>query len=70
MKKVARIFEEADGYHICDDALPHLDARGPGRATKSEAMAGAFFLGYSHAVGSGVEGDGEIEVTDPGAPPY
>jgi hypothetical protein len=32
-----RIFESTDGYHSCNDALDHLDARGPARSTKAAA---------------------------------
>lgn len=54
MKKIARIFQEVTGlYHVCDDSLDFLDARGPGYKRKSDAMRAAFFSGYTHVVGSG-----------------
>lgn len=68
--KTARIFEEADGYHVCDDALDFLDARSDASCTKADALAVAYFLGYTHAVGSGVDGDSPVLIQDPGAPPY
>ena len=52
-KRVARIFEEPTGkYHICDDGLDYLDARGCGYDTKSQALRAAA-RGYTHATGSG-----------------
>ena len=54
MKRVARIFEESSGkYHVCDDALSYLDARGAAYNNKREALEGAYRSGYTHAVGSG-----------------
>lgn len=58
-RKVARVFEECTGkYHICDDGLPHLDARGPGYDTKAQALRVAVHIGYTHAVGSGTYWEG------------
>ena len=54
MKLVSRIFEESTGkYHICDDLLPYLDARGGAYTTKGEALLAAYCAGFTHAVGSG-----------------
>ena len=54
MKKVARVFEECTGkYHYCDEALPHLDARGKAFDTKRQALEAAYMAGFTHAVGSG-----------------
>jgi len=61
--KVARIFDEADGYHICDDALDHLDARGPAHRTKADAIRAAVESGYTHATGSGTYWDGVRRIT-------
>lgn len=52
-KLTARIFGEADGWHVCDEGLDYLDARGVGHATKADALISAYSRGYSHAVGSG-----------------
>lgn len=38
-----RIFEEADGWHYCDNALPYLDARGKGYPSKAAALRAARF---------------------------
>ena len=52
-KHIARIFQEPTGkYHICDDDLGYLDARGCGYDTKSQAIRAAA-LGYTHATGRG-----------------
>ena len=52
--RIARIFEECTGlYHICDDSVDYLDARGRGYRTKMEAMQTAKDAGYTHARGSG-----------------
>ena len=56
--KTARIFEEADGYHICDDSADCLDARGQGHPTKAAALRAAAQSGYTHATGSGTPWDG------------
>ena len=57
--KVARVFQEPTGlYHVCDDALDHLDAGGPGHLTKAQALRHALSCGYTHAVGSGVPWQG------------
>ena len=57
-RKVARIFSEADGYHVGDDKLDYLDARGKPFRTKAAAMRYALTNGYTHAVGSGTYWDG------------
>lgn len=37
---IARIFQEMTGlWHICDDGLPYLDARGVGYRSRREAIA-------------------------------
>jgi len=57
-KAVARIFQEPTGkWHICDDALPYLDARGSGYDTKAQAIRAAAFY-YTHAIGSGCYWEG------------
>lgn len=57
--KTARIFQESTGqYHICDDSLDYLDARGRGFDAKADAMRTAFSMGFTHAVGSGTYWDG------------
>ncbi len=57
--KTARIFEEPTGkYHICDDGLDYLDARGHAHDTKADAMRAAARDGYIHAIGSGTYWDG------------
>ena len=39
-KRIARIFGEATGkYHICDDALDYLDARGRAYDSRRQAIA-------------------------------
>jgi len=39
MKTVARIFQEVTGkYHICDNNLSYLDARGYGYNSRREAI--------------------------------
>ena len=54
MKRIARIFEECTGlYHICEDVLDCLDARGRGYKTKIAAMRAARDMYYTHARGSG-----------------
>lgn len=55
---IARIFEDVGGYHVCSDALSHLDARGRGYATKADALRAAVREGYTHAVGSGAPWEG------------
>jgi hypothetical protein len=53
-KRVARIFEEVTGlFHVCDDALDYLDARGTAYRTKADALRAAAVAGYTHATGSG-----------------
>lgn len=60
MDKVARIFSDTDGYHVCSEELPYLDARGPAFRTKADALRHAARAGYTHAVGSGTYRDGKI----------
>jgi hypothetical protein len=56
----ARIFEEPDGYHFCDDDLDYLDARGQGYPNRAAAMRAAYESGYDRVVGSGAYRDGSI----------
>lgn len=51
--KVARIFEDVGGYHICDDSLSYLRMSDYPLQTKAEALRSAFYNGYSYAIGSG-----------------
>ena len=51
--KTARIFEESDGYHVCNEASNYLDARGRGYKTKASALRAASYDGFTHAIGSG-----------------
>lgn len=60
MNRVARIFREASGYHICSDSLDYLDARGTGYRTKAAALRAAREAGYTHAIGSGCYRTGSI----------
>jgi len=53
MLSVARIFEESNGYHVCNEENDTLDARGTSYATKAEALRAADRMGYTHAIGSG-----------------
>jgi hypothetical protein len=53
------IFEDVDGYHICDVDGP-LDARGKAYPTKAEALRAALYEGYTHAEGSGTYRNGKI----------
>jgi len=53
MLSVARIFEESDGYHVCNEESDTLDARGKAYPTKAEALRAADRMGYTHAIGSG-----------------
>lgn len=53
-KRVARIFEELDGFHVCDNAQS-LDARGPAYPTKAAALRAAYDAGYWYAVGEGCD---------------
>ena len=53
MKRTARIFEDVDGYHVCDDATDHLMRSDYPHATKAGAMRHAAQIGYTHATGSG-----------------
>ena len=49
--KVATLFEESTGlYHYCDDSLPHLDARGKGFQTQTEAKQCAKEAGFTHII--------------------
>lgn len=52
-RRVARVFEEGDGYHVCGDDLDYLDARGAAYRTKAAALRAALESGYTHATGSG-----------------
>lgn len=62
-QKVARIFEECTGkYHVCDEALDYLDARGSGYDTRGEAIRAAASSGYTHATGSGCPWEGVEEI--------
>lgn len=38
-KRIARIFEDTDGWHICDNALSYLDARGLAYVSRRAAIA-------------------------------
>ena len=58
MKKTARIFEDADGYHVCDEDEEFLDARGRAHHTKTSALRSAVEMEFTHAVGSGCPWDG------------
>jgi len=53
------IFEDVDGYHICDVDGP-LDTRGKAYSTKAAALRAALQDGYTHAEGSGTYRDGKI----------
>ena len=53
MKKVARIFEDTNGYQVCSEDDEMLDARGKSYPNKSSALRGASYSGYTHAIGSG-----------------
>ena len=53
----AYIFEDVNGYYICDPDGP-LDARGKAHQSKAEAMRAAAYEGYTHAEGSGTYWDG------------
>lgn len=61
-KRTARIFEEHDGYHVCDDDLEYMDARGRGYRTKADALRTAAGIGYTHAIGSGTSWDGVRQI--------
>ena len=47
-----RIFEEAGGYHICDDDLDYMDARGRPYPTKAAATRGAIGEAADHGARS------------------
>lgn len=51
-RKIARIFEEPTGkYHICDDGLDYLDARGKGYDSRRQAIQSIRQYGeYSHYI--------------------
>ena len=51
-KKIARIFEDINGYYVCDED-GELDTRGTCHETKRAAMACAHLDFYTHAIGSG-----------------
>lgn len=53
LKKIARIFEDVNGYYICDENSDVLDTRGRVYNTKISAMQAALQGGYTHAIGSG-----------------
>ena len=48
--KTARIFYESDGYHISDDSLSYLDARGKAYKSRSAAIKAAKEMGYTRFV--------------------
>ncbi len=50
-RKIARIFEEPTGkFHICDDGLDYLDARGTGYDTRRHAIGSLRRSEYSRYV--------------------
>ena len=51
--RIARVFEESDGFHFSCNSLDYLDARGKAYKTKADALRAAFRCGYTHATGSG-----------------
>lgn len=55
-KAVARIFEDVNGYYVCDNGK--LDTRGRCYKTKIAAIRAAARDGYSQAIGSGCYWDG------------
>jgi len=63
MKRTARIFEDVDGYHVCDDAADHLMRSDYPHATKADAMRHAAHVGYTHATGSGTYWSGVQRIT-------
>jgi hypothetical protein len=48
MKKAVLFTEVTGFYHLSDDDLAYLDARGPGYKTKAAAMRAAAESGYTH----------------------
>jgi len=58
VKRVARVFEDVDGYYVCSDDLGYLETRGGSYSTKAAAMRVASQLGYTHCTGSGTYHDG------------
>ena len=57
--KTAYIFEDVNGYYICDPDGP-LDTRGKAYPSKAAALRAAAYEGYTHAEGSGTYRDGRI----------
>ena len=48
-RTVAYIFEDVDGWYICDNDLPYLDTSGKGYDSKAHAFYSARF-DYTHYV--------------------
>jgi hypothetical protein len=50
MKKIARIFEDVNGYYICDDSLDFLDARGTPFKSRNHAISALKYYNddYTH----------------------
>lgn len=52
-KRIACVFEDVNGYYVCDSKLDYLVVKGYSYKTKRDAMLAARNAGYTHAVGSG-----------------
>jgi hypothetical protein len=49
MKKIARIFEDVNGYYICDDFADFLDTRGDPFKSRNQAIAALkYCYDYTH----------------------
>ena len=56
IENIARISAGANGYYITAEVEGHIDERGTAYPTKANARRAAKAAGYTHAVGSGVNG--------------
>jgi hypothetical protein len=52
-EKVARVFEDVNGYYFCDNTEKCLDMRGTAHPTKISVMRAAYRAGYTYCTGSG-----------------
>ena len=48
MKKIARIFQDSNGFYFCDEAKEYLDTRGTAYRNKTCAIRASSNYGYTH----------------------
>lgn len=62
-RRTARVFEDVDGYYVCNDSCDTLDTRGRAYNTKLEALMAAA-ESYTHATGSGTYWGNKVRSLD------